>query len=116
VRADIKVVEYRSTSFTGYTASQREYFPAWVTDENHPLVQSLVRAAREEIGTRPKMSKFPFSTDGVYTAGIAGIPTVGLGPGDERLAHTVDDQVRLDDVGNAARVYARLATIMLAGK
>ena len=116
VRADIKVVEYRSTSFTGYTASQREYFPAWVTDENHPLVQSLERAAREEIGARPKMSKFPFSTDGVYTAGIAGIPTVGLGPGDEKLAHTVDDQVRLDDVGNAARVYARLATIMLAGK
>ena len=62
------------------------------------------------------MSQFPFSTDGTYTAGIADIPTVGLGPGDEKLAHTVDDQVRLEDVTNAARVYSRLATVLLSGK
>jgi putative selenium metabolism hydrolase len=116
VRADVQVTEYRSTSFTGYQASQREYFPAWATDENHPLVQALERAMREELGTRPKITKFPFSTDGAYTAGAAGIPTVGLGPGDGRLAHTTDDQVNLNDVVSAARVYAHLAAIMLAGK
>jgi acetylornithine deacetylase/succinyl-diaminopimelate desuccinylase-like protein len=59
------------------------------------------------------MTQFPFSTDGVYTAGVAGIPTIGLGPGDEKLAHTVDDQVRLDDVFAAARVYAALAATLL---
>jgi putative selenium metabolism hydrolase len=116
VRAEVQVTEYRSTSFTGYPASQRGYFPAWVTDENHPLVQALERATREEMGTRPKTTTFPFSTDGAYTAGTAGIPTVGLGPGDERLAHTVDDQVNLEDVVGAARVYAHLAAILLAGK
>ena len=116
VRAEIQVTEYRSTSFTGYQASQHEYFPAWITDENHPLVQAVERAVRNELGVRPRMTKFPFSTDGTYTAGIAGIPTVGLGPGDEKLAHTVEDQVHLEDVANAARVYARLATTLLTGK
>lgn len=113
VRADVKVLEYASTSFTGYHASQRTNFPAWVTDDNHALVQTLERAVREELGARPKMTHFPFSTDGAYTAGIAGIPTIGFGPGDEKLAHTADDQVRLDDVFSAARVYAALASNLL---
>jgi len=116
VRADVQVTEYRSTSFTGYAASQREYFPAWATDENHPLVQALERAVREESGARAKITQFPFSTDGVYTAGVLGIPTVGLGPGDEKLAHTADEHVRLDDVIQAAHIYARLAASLLAGK
>ena len=116
VRADVQVLEYRSTSFTSYQAVQRASFPAWVTDENHALVQAMERAVRQELGVRPRLSQFPFSTDGTYTAGIAGIPTIGLGPGDERLAHTVDDQVRLDDVFGAARVYAALAVMMLGGK
>jgi acetylornithine deacetylase/succinyl-diaminopimelate desuccinylase-like protein len=110
------VLEYRSTSFTGYPAAQRATFPAWVTDENHALVQAMERAAREELGAWPKMSQFPFSTDGAYTAGVEAIPTIGLGPGDEKLAHTVDDQVRLEDVFGAARVYAALAANMLSGR
>ena len=116
VRADAQVTEYRSTSFTGYAASQREYFPAWATDENHPLVQALEHTMREESGARPKITQFPFSTDGVYTAGVLGVPTVGLGPGDEKLAHTADEHVRLDDVIQAAHIYARLAASLLAGK
>jgi putative selenium metabolism hydrolase len=116
VRADVSVLDYRSTSFTGYQAAQRATFPAWVTDENHMLVQAMERAAREELGARPRMSQYPFSTDGTYTAGVAGIPTIGLGPGDENLAHTVNDQVRLDEVSSAARIYAALAANLLSGK
>jgi acetylornithine deacetylase/succinyl-diaminopimelate desuccinylase-like protein len=55
-----------------------------------------------------------FSTDGTYTAGVANIPTVGFGPGEERYAHTLDEQIRLNDVVDAARVYARLAAELLA--
>jgi putative selenium metabolism hydrolase len=116
VRADVCVLEYRSTSFTGHQAVQRATFPAWVTDENHSLVQAMERAVREELGVRPKTSQFPFSTDGAYTAGVAGIPTIGLGPGDEKLAHTADDQVRLDDVFGATRIYATLAAMMLGSR
>ncbi len=116
VRADVSVLDYRSTSFTGYQAAQRATFPAWVTDENHMLVQAMERAAREELGARPRISQYPFSTDGTYTAGMAGIPTIGLGPGDEKLAHTANDQVRLDDVASAARVYAAVAANLLSGK
>jgi acetylornithine deacetylase/succinyl-diaminopimelate desuccinylase-like protein len=61
------------------------------------------------------VGRWDFSTDGVYTAGVAGIPTVGFGPGEERHAHTADEQVRVQDVEAAARVYAELA-VRLLGK
>jgi acetylornithine deacetylase/succinyl-diaminopimelate desuccinylase-like protein len=46
--------------------------------------------------------------------GVMNIPTVGFGPGEERFAHTSDDQIRLEDVVRAARVYARLAIEILS--
>lgn len=115
-RADVQVLEYRSTSFTGYQAVQRACFPAWITDHDHALVQAMERALRDELGARPKLSRFPFSTDGAFTAGVLGIPTIGLGPGDEKLAHTADEHVQLDDIFGATRVYAALAASLLGGK
>jgi len=51
------------------------------------------------------------ATDGGHFH-AAGIPTIGYGPGDETLAHTIEERIDLDDlvaglVGNAA-LAARL--------
>jgi acetylornithine deacetylase/succinyl-diaminopimelate desuccinylase-like protein len=82
-------------------------------DQDHLLVQVIARVVRETLGYRPRIGQWAFSTDGAYTMGRANIPTVGFGPGEERFAHTVDDQIRLADVVAAARVYARLAVGIL---
>jgi len=113
VEAKVNVTEYRTISYTGYECKAREFYPAWALDDDHPLVQATARAIRETLGYRPKIGQWAFSTDGAYTMGRANIPTVGFGPGEERFAHTVDDQIRLDDVAAAARVYARLAVELL---
>jgi putative selenium metabolism hydrolase len=107
--AEVHVTEYRTTSYTGYACQVRNAFPAWVMPEDHPLVQKLVRTVRDTLGYRPRLGRWSFSTDGTYTAGVANIPTVGFGPGEERHAHTVDEHIRLNDVVDAARVYAQLA-------
>jgi putative selenium metabolism hydrolase len=109
----VEVTEYRATSYSGYECRTRNAFPAWVMPEDHPLVQSSVRSVREILGRRPRLGRWMFSTDGAYTAGVANIPTVGFGPGEERYAHTLDEQIRLNDVVDAARVYARLAVELL---
>jgi putative selenium metabolism hydrolase len=111
--ATLSVSEYTSTSYTGYQAQAKCYYPAWALDREHPLIQWVSKAVRAELGYRPEIGKWDFSTDGVYTMGVAGIPTVGFGPGQERYAHTVDEQIRLDDVARAARVYARIAASVL---
>ncbi|MDY7078905.1 MAG: YgeY family selenium metabolism-linked hydrolase [Chloroflexota bacterium] len=113
VRAEVEVMEYDIVSYTGYACHVREFYPAWVMAENHPLVVSTVRAVREQLKRRPRVSKWDFSTEGAYTAGVAGIPTVGFGPGDPRYAHTAEEHVRLTDVYAAAEVYARLAAQLL---
>lgn len=115
LRANVKVTEYRATSYTGFEACQREYYPAWAMEGDHPLVRATVRAVRRTLGYPPRVREWAFSTDGTYTMGVAGIPTVGFGPGEERYAHTVEEQIRLDDVAAAACVYAQLAVDLLGG-
>ncbi|MEA3459314.1 MAG: YgeY family selenium metabolism-linked hydrolase, partial [Chloroflexota bacterium] len=88
IKAQMEVTEYRAISYTGYECRAKEYFPPWVLDEAHPLVRVASRAIRKELGYRPRIGCWAFSTDGVYTMGQAGIPTIGFGPGEERFAHT----------------------------
>lgn len=113
VRARVSLAEFDYTSYTGYRCRDVEHYPAWVVSENHPLVQAATRAVREVTGERPSIGKWDFSTDGVYTMGVAGIPTVGIGPGEESRAHTADECIRLDDCYTAARIYAQLAIELL---
>ncbi len=112
-RAELAVSEYRSTSFTGYEAQAKCYYPAWALDREHPFVQQVCRAIRNELEYRPEIGRWAFSTDGVYTMGTAGIPTVGFGPGQERYAHAADERIAVREVVQAARGYARIAAEVL---
>ena len=77
-------------------------------------MQQVSKAIRSELGYRPSAGKWDFSTDGTYTMGVAGIPTIGFGPGEEKHAHTTGDQIRIADVIRAAQGYARIAAEILS--
>ncbi len=116
VLADVEVLNYRSQSYTGLACEARLVFPAWNTLQDHPLARAAFSAAAAVLGHPPDSVIWRFSTDGAYTAGVAGIPTVGFGPGEERHAHTAEDQIRMADVVTAAHVYARLGALLLDGR
>jgi putative selenium metabolism hydrolase len=109
VRADIATAEFETVSYTGYVARGRKYYPPWLIQEDTPLVRTAVRSVERVLGARPRLGVWPFSTDGAYIMGQAGIPTIGFGPGEVRYAHTADEQVRLADLPLAALAYAQLA-------
>lgn len=103
---------YDEPSYTGFVFPVDKYFPAWAYEENHPLVQAG-QQARTLIGLpEAKPGKWNFSTNGIYWAGKAGIPSIGFGPGDEETAHTVNDSVSLDDVVKATEFYAILPSLI----
>jgi putative selenium metabolism hydrolase len=115
--ATVEVTEYHARSYTGYEYQARQYFPCWTTPENSQWLRRLSGAVEHELGYRPRVGRWDFSTDGVYTAGVAGIPTAGFGPGDEKYVHTPDEQVSVASLLDAARVYARLgAEALSAGR
>jgi acetylornithine deacetylase/succinyl-diaminopimelate desuccinylase-like protein len=113
VRAEVSLAEFDYTSYTGYRCRDVEHYPAWVVSENHILVRATGQAVREVTGERPPIGTWDFSTDGVYTMGVAGIPTVGMGPGEETQAHIADECIRLADCYTAAQIYAQLAAELL---
>jgi len=65
-----------------------------------------VETCRLMTGKKPGLGKWTFSTNGVATMGMAGIPTIGFGPANEIHAHTVDDQLPADHLVAAAAFYA----------
>ena len=110
----VEMLKYNEPSYTGFVFPVDKYFPAWALEPEHPLVQAGLETAAQIGLPEHKQGKWNFSTNGIYWAGKAGIPSIGFGPGEEETAHTVNDSVLLDDVVKATEFYAVLPALMAA--
>ncbi len=110
----MELLHYADPSYTGFVFQVDKIFPSWALPENDPFVQAGQKTLTLLNGTAPATGKWDFSTNGTYWMGKAGIPSIGFGPGDEVHAHTVIDQVRLDDVVAATAFYAMLPAVLNA--
>jgi len=111
-KVKVEPLFYDEPSYTGFVFPVDKYFPAWALEEEHALVRAGLEV-RTQIGLPEGASgKWNFSTNGIYWAGKAGIPSIGFGPGDEETAHTVKDSVSLDDVVKATEFYALFPAIL----
>jgi putative selenium metabolism hydrolase len=104
----VEELYYDTPSYTGFKFPMAKYFPSWLLDETHPLVQAGQKTIQELWGEERQLGCWDFSTNGTYWAGKAGIPSIGFGPGDEKTAHTYIENVPLDDMVNATEFYAYL--------
>ena len=110
----VEMLRYAEPSYTGFVFPVDKYFPAWALDEAHPLVQAGLETAQLIGLPAHRAGKWNFSTNGIYWAGKADIPSIGFGPGEEETAHTVLDSVLLDDVVLATEFYALLPAVLAA--
>lgn len=101
--AEVSLEEISLRFYTGESLRATLFFPAWCMEPEDPWVTR----AWEALGS-PPLRVWRFSTDGVETCARREIPTVGYGPGDESLAHQVDERVSVEDLRRGATGYARL--------
>jgi len=104
--ATVTVLDYAREAYTGLTYPTKKYYPTWVLEEDEPAVAAAIDAAAAALGERPRVSRWNFSTNGIATCGLFGVPTVGFGPANEIHAHTPDDQCPVTHLTTAARFYA----------
>ena len=55
-----------------------------------------------------KVGFWTFSTNGVATAGMHGIPTIGFGPGHEHFAHAPNEQTEIEHLVCCTAFYCAL--------
>ena len=84
-----------------------EVFPAVPLPADAPGLAELAAAHRAVRGAEPQPAMWPSVSDAGWLAG-AGIPAIVYGPGELAQAHAVDESVAVDDLVDAARIYARL--------
>jgi len=103
--AKVSIPNVEGVSWKGTNYFQEAYFPTWVYDEKHPLVDAAMRASKAAIG-KAKSGVWSFSTNGVATAGHFGIPTIGFAPGREELSHSSKEELVLNDLLKATKFYS----------
>jgi len=113
--AEVEILTYDTPSYTGLRYPMEKYYPTWLLEESHPLAQAAIGTYRALWDRAPVVDKWTFSTNGVGSMGLMGVPTIGFGPGDEALAHSVDERVPIRHLVEAAQFYAAFPLMYAAG-
>jgi putative selenium metabolism hydrolase len=112
--AEVTIPRYKIKTHTGYERLVEAYYPTWLMERDNPFVQLAVETHEAQFGEGVELGVWQFSTNGVATKGMYGMPTIGFGPGKEEYAHTPSDQVRVDDLVKAAKFYVAFVLSQVA--
>ena len=108
----VEELQYDTPSYTGFVFPLTKYYPAWLMEDTHPLVQAGLNSIQHLWGEDRPLGVWDFSTNGTYWAGKAGIPSIGFGPGDEIYAHSIQEHVPLEEVVSSTEFYAYLPKML----
>ena len=104
--ARVTVLDYQVPSYTGLSYPTRKYYPTRETPEDDPAILAAQAAHQEVFGSEAETGFWTFSTNGVATAGMHGIPTIGFGPGHEHFAHAPNEQTEVEHLVRCTAFYA----------
>jgi putative selenium metabolism hydrolase len=92
-------------TWTGEELTYEPLHPAWEITLNHELSRAFIVASTKTFGQSPEKFEFwDFSTNAVATVRL-GIPTIGFGPGEHKLAHMRDEKCETRQIVHACAVY-----------
>jgi succinyl-diaminopimelate desuccinylase len=83
------------------------------TDRAEPLVEAMVASVRSVRGEEPTVGGVTYGTDAAYLGPGYDIPMIICGPGAQGMAHQPDEYVEVEQLAQAAAIYADLARRLL---
>jgi succinyl-diaminopimelate desuccinylase len=84
-------------------------------DKAEPIVQAMIAGVRKATRRAPRYGGVPGSTDGTILRMELGLPIVTCGPGNRLIPHQVDEYVEIQELVDAAKIYAASALKFLEG-
>jgi putative selenium metabolism hydrolase len=107
-KASWEVGTLQRKSWTGIDIHYEPFHEAWKIDPEHELAKACIAAYRESFGKEPAEYVFwDFSTNAVTPVSL-GIPTIGFGPGEDKLAHMRNENCAVDQILDACEFYTNL--------
>ncbi len=95
-------------SWTGMDIHYEPFHVAWQIDLDHELSKACITAYRENFGHEPTDFDFwDFSTNAVTPVSM-GIPTIGFGPGEYKLAHMRNESCEVHQILDACEFYTKV--------
>lgn len=92
---EVRMASELQRTYTGLEADRNLLTPGFLMEPDDPMIVAAAEAVGRRDGEGPaKIRPWQFATDGGWSRGVFGIPTVGFAPGEERYAHT--NRERLD--------------------
>jgi putative selenium metabolism hydrolase len=105
--ASVTVRTFHEKSYTGVEQDCQKHHAVWVTPEDHPFVQKTIKAL-QALGQPAETGYWKFGTDGSWSAGVMGIPTIGYQMGHEKLAHTPIEHITIKELVDTTEGYAAI--------
>ncbi|MEJ7761215.1 MAG: M20/M25/M40 family metallo-hydrolase [Thermomicrobiales bacterium] len=109
---DVTVAARPVSTYTGMTDAMPSTLP-FETAADDPAVTIARDALESAFGRTVRVGTWTFATDGGHLHDL-GVRTIGFGPGEERHAHTIHDQISVAQVEEAVLGNAVLALALTA--
>ena len=104
----------RQEAWTGLAEEKDLFTPGFLMEPDHPVVVAAATSVGKRGGAgTATVRPWTFATDGGWSRGVHGIPTIGFAPGEERFAHTSTERLAVDEAEWALGRYPGLVLAIM---
>ena len=109
---EVRMAREDQTTHTGLSERRDLFTPGFLMDAEDPIILAAAKAVGRQSGDgNAAIRPWTFATDGGWSKGVFGIPTLGFAPGEERFAHTNRERLELEE---ARWAFSRYPPLILA--
>ena len=94
---EVTITSVERASFSGLTMDYPADNPAYIVAADHPSLTAAKGALDEALSTDVPVDVWQFATDGGHFA-LEGMTCIGFGPGNDLLAHTIDEAIPIAEL------------------